>query len=401
MKKLLSALLVSLALVAPAAAQTINNLGAGAAVSGTDMLPAYQGANPAKRVTVDQIKTYTGKSAVRATTTTSEALADSDQNKLVTFSNAGAVACTIAQAGAGGNFLAGWAVSLKNLGAGTVTCTPTTSTIDGVTPLTLTTGQGVDLYSDGTNYFTQPGKGSGGTPGGSSGQIQYNNGGAFGGFTMANDCTFSQPNIRCNMPNSGIVSNRWYQAFRGEVQGFGGSGVANQIACYFAVVPRLVTIKTLGFYNNVAGSTNVQMAIYANDTTTGRPAALIGNTGSVSNGTTGTHSGAMAANKQVGPGGADGGREVWFCSNMNDSTATYGTVTNTNSSQAAVIGSATLGEVLVANDHIVGVVCSGANCNGGSSTFGTWPASLAGSTWTTESSGTTGIYSPNIAYQAN
>lgn len=58
MKKLLAALFVALAM--PAHAQTINNLGAGAAVSGTDMFPAYQGSNPAKRVTADQIKAFVG-----------------------------------------------------------------------------------------------------------------------------------------------------------------------------------------------------------------------------------------------------------------------------------------------------------------------------------------------------
>ena len=36
-----------------------------------------------------------------------------------------------------------------------------------------------------------------GTPGGTSGQVQYNNAGAFGGFTMAGDCTLAQPNITC------------------------------------------------------------------------------------------------------------------------------------------------------------------------------------------------------------
>jgi hypothetical protein len=39
--------------------------------------------------------------------------------------------------------------------------------------------------------------GGGGSPGGSSGQIQYNNGGSFGGFTLGGDCTFSEPNITC------------------------------------------------------------------------------------------------------------------------------------------------------------------------------------------------------------
>lgn len=160
MKKHLLALVTALVFAGPASAQTINNLGAGSAVSGTDLFPSYQGALPAKKVTADQIKTYTNTSAVRATTTTSEALANSDQGKLVTFSNAAAVACTIAQAGSGGNFAAGWAVSLKNLGAGTVTCTPTTSTIDGAATLILLPGQGCDVYSNGTDYFSQCGRGT-------------------------------------------------------------------------------------------------------------------------------------------------------------------------------------------------------------------------------------------------
>jgi hypothetical protein len=35
------------------------------------------------------------------------------------------------------------------------------------------------------------------SPGGSSGQLQYNNAGSFGGFTLGGDCTLSQPNITC------------------------------------------------------------------------------------------------------------------------------------------------------------------------------------------------------------
>jgi hypothetical protein len=35
------------------------------------------------------------------------------------------------------------------------------------------------------------------TPGGSSGQIQYNNAGGFAGFTLGGDCTFAAPNVTC------------------------------------------------------------------------------------------------------------------------------------------------------------------------------------------------------------
>lgn len=152
-----------LALLSPAIAadSTVPAMSAGAAMSDTDLLYCSQSAGTTDRkCTGAQLKTYSQTSAVRATTTTGEALANSDQGKLVTFSNAAAVACTIAQAGSGGNFAAGWVTSLRNLGAGTVTCTPTTSTIDGAAAVVLLPGQGLDLYSDGTNYFTQGGRGT-------------------------------------------------------------------------------------------------------------------------------------------------------------------------------------------------------------------------------------------------
>lgn len=57
MKRILT-LLIAVILVSPATAQTINNLTAGSAVSGTDLYPSYQGANPAKKVTASQLSTY-------------------------------------------------------------------------------------------------------------------------------------------------------------------------------------------------------------------------------------------------------------------------------------------------------------------------------------------------------
>jgi hypothetical protein len=46
-------------------------------------------------------------------------------------------------------------------------------------------------------------------PGGSSGQLQYNNGGVFGGFTLANDCSLSVPNIVCTKLN-GVSPGAFY-----------------------------------------------------------------------------------------------------------------------------------------------------------------------------------------------
>jgi hypothetical protein len=108
----------------------------------------------------------------------------SDFNKLVTFDNASAISATLPQAGSGGNFGSGWWTESENLGAGTVTITPTTSTIDGASTITLTTNQGVQIVSDGVNYFTQRGMGGGGgSAAGSSGDIQFSDGS--GGFLAA------------------------------------------------------------------------------------------------------------------------------------------------------------------------------------------------------------------------
>lgn len=83
-----------------------------------------------------------------------------DCGKLVTHTNAAAIAVTLPQAGA--SFPAGWYYYTQNRGAGTVTITPTTSTIDGATSLAMATSEGLLVVSDGTNYFTARGMGVGG-----------------------------------------------------------------------------------------------------------------------------------------------------------------------------------------------------------------------------------------------
>lgn len=86
-------------------------------------------------------------------TTTSEAVNDNDRGNVVIFSNGSAVAATIAQANNGGNFLAGWYALLWNQGAGVVTLTPTTSTINGLAAISLAQYTGCFLISDGANYI--------------------------------------------------------------------------------------------------------------------------------------------------------------------------------------------------------------------------------------------------------
>lgn len=84
--------------------------------------------------------------------------AATDWGKLVTVSNAAAQVLTLPQAGT--SFPNGWYVDVENTGAGTWTVTPTTSTIDGTAAVPLTSNEGVRIFSNGTNYFTQRGIGS-------------------------------------------------------------------------------------------------------------------------------------------------------------------------------------------------------------------------------------------------
>lgn len=95
---------------------------------------------------------------VNAQTGTTYTVLDGDRSKLVTLTNASSIAVTLPQAGGSSEFVAGWFAHFQNRGAGVVTITPTTSTIDGAASITLSQHQGLTIHSDGTNYFTQRGR---------------------------------------------------------------------------------------------------------------------------------------------------------------------------------------------------------------------------------------------------
>jgi hypothetical protein len=107
--------------------------------------------------------TITGIETVNSQTGTTYAIANGDCGKLVTLANGSAIAVSIAQAGTGGLFAAGWFADVQNTGVGTVTITPTVSTINGGSTLVLLTGQGVRIATDGTNYFIAGSIANGGT----------------------------------------------------------------------------------------------------------------------------------------------------------------------------------------------------------------------------------------------
>lgn len=97
----------------------------------------------------DIISSFQQYAGVNAQTGTTYTVVVGDYGQLVTFSNSSAVAVTLPQAT--GSF-ATFNAFYVNKGAGTVTITPTTSTINGAASLALAQGWGVFVVSDGTNY---------------------------------------------------------------------------------------------------------------------------------------------------------------------------------------------------------------------------------------------------------
>jgi hypothetical protein len=72
-----------------------------------------------------------------------------------------------------------------------------------------------DIWTTASGMFAQIagstvgpfGVGGSAAAGGSSGQLQYNNGGSLGGFTLGGDCTFSVPNTTCTKLNGATAGN--------------------------------------------------------------------------------------------------------------------------------------------------------------------------------------------------
>lgn len=87
--------------------------------------------------------------AISAQNNTIYALSLADRGKLITFTNTAAIAVS---SPAATGFPSGWEVTLLNYGTGTLTFTPTTSTINGAATLLLRTGQSARIFSDAVNF---------------------------------------------------------------------------------------------------------------------------------------------------------------------------------------------------------------------------------------------------------
>jgi hypothetical protein len=157
--------------------------------------------------------------------------------------------------------------------AADLTATQTTAMLDAFTSaakgLVPASGGGTTnfLRADGT--FAAPPGGGGGTPGGTSGQIQYNNAGAFGGFTAGGDFTLV-PSTGLGTLNANVVTNaKAAQMAANTFKGNNTGATANAADLTAAQAKTVLAITGADVSNTPAGNvaaTTVQAAINELDT---------------------------------------------------------------------------------------------------------------------------------------
>jgi hypothetical protein len=161
----------------------------------------------------------------------------SDRAGYVTFNNAGAVTVTLPQASTTG-FANNYVTLACDIGAGTVTITPTVSTMSYTTgasyitgALPLTTGQCAWIYSDNTNYFAL-------VRGGNAGALSV------------------QPSVWLSGDGTPFSLSTTLGVFT--------TGTANQLKCLLSRIPFSLTINNLSFRFNTAGpaASHVSIGMY-------------------------------------------------------------------------------------------------------------------------------------------
>ena len=142
--------------------------------------------------------------AINAQSGTTYTFVAGDAGKLVTFSNGAPVAASLPQAGTTG-FTSGFSIDVQDLGSGSTTITPVTSTINSGATLVIPQNSGCTITSDGTNY-----------------QVSACTAlSASSSFTPINIQTFSSGTANWTKPG-GTPKDVWVRCFGGG--GGGGSG---------------------------------------------------------------------------------------------------------------------------------------------------------------------------------
>ena len=326
-----------------------------------------------------------------------------DMCSTVYLNNASAQIPTIPQANTTG-FENGKYIEVCNIGAGTQTITPTTSTIGGAASYALAGGTAaapkcIGIIANAGNYtLDQTGVG---------GSTSFANPTATGSDTAVNGSASTAmrsdaapatqkgsnaqfglaegDNITTSM-SAGVVSTKagtinhpgykaslWYPYWHGISSASGGPALTTAY-CGIGQIGgnSSATITALGVRTTANGA-NIQLAIYNNDFTAGvaRPGTLVDSTPNIVSSAFGNLSGSLNATHSINPGW------YWFCIQTDNTTLRYPTpaASATDSTQGSYIGSATLANVLGTS------TIEGVSTVTGITSFGTWPSTMVGSTF--------------------
>lgn len=157
------------------------------------------------------------------------------------------------------------------------------------------------------------------------------------------------------------IANNWYFAGLPGTLTTGSTLVTTTQYMYPFYVRQTVTVNALGLRTTTAGTSNVQLGLYANDASpVNRPGALLSNTASIVNtGAAGFYSGALGVNQQLTAG------VYWVALQTGDATMVTAALIATNSAFTSIMGS-TNGAVAVGG---IGGQAAGVSMT---SVFGTW-----------------------------
>lgn len=159
------------------------------------------------------------------------------------------------------------------------------------------------------------------------------------------------------------ISGNWYPPAPGIRMVTGAASHSSQLRMSAFPVDQVITIDTLGARVQTLSATgNFQLAIYAADPATNRPTgAAIAATGNMSTDVAGRVEGAVVGGAVTLQPGL-----YFMASNMDNATATLGSVDVAQSQTAYYCGSDTFADVNPASNNMQTVFY-------GSQTFGTWP----------------------------
>jgi fibronectin-binding autotransporter adhesin len=192
--------------------------------------------------------------------------ATTDYGVMVTFTNASPVAVSLPAATTTG--FTPWNAYAVNLGAGAVTITPVSGTINGASSYTVSSNNGVFIVSDGSNYQVFAGSaasaaatitvGTSVISGGTSNGVFYNNGGVFGNLATANSGVLitssgGVPSISTTLPSAITIPNA---VLTGSPTGVGSVITINSQNCALAGSCTISTPLTVGTTVIASGTTN-------------------------------------------------------------------------------------------------------------------------------------------------